>query len=49
MGGATAGRIPAQDTMTETSPGHPAHLRIVPREGHGISRKDISPNALRVL
>ena len=35
--------------MTETSPGHPSHLRIVPREGHGISRKDISPNALRVL
>jgi poly(A) polymerase len=23
--------------------------RIVPRDGHGISRKDISPNALRVL
>jgi poly(A) polymerase len=35
--------------MTETSPARPSPLRVVPREGHGISRKDISPNALRVL
>jgi len=35
--------------MTETNP-VPAHApRIVPRESHGISRKDISPNALKVL
>jgi poly(A) polymerase len=35
--------------MTETSPAISLSPRIVPREGHGISRKDISPNALRVL
>ena len=35
--------------MTETNP-VPAHApRIVPRETHAISRKDISPNALKVL
>ena len=35
--------------MTDTRPACPSPVRIVPREGHGISRKDISPNALRVL
>ena len=35
--------------MTDTSLAPPSQMRIVPREGHGISRKDISPNALRVL
>ena len=35
--------------MTEANP-VPTHApRIVPRESHGISRKDISPNALKVL
>jgi poly(A) polymerase len=35
--------------MTDTTLATPSPMRIVPREGHGISRKDISPNALRVL
>ena len=35
--------------MTETAPATVHEPRIVPREGHGISRKDISPNALKVL
>ena len=35
--------------MTDTRPACPSPVRIVPREGHGISRKDIRPNALRVL
>ena len=35
--------------MTETSSAFLRTPRIVPRDGHGISRKDISPNALRVL
>jgi poly(A) polymerase len=35
--------------MTESTLAGPAPPRIVAREGHGISRKDISPNALRVL
>ena len=35
--------------MTEISPVSPLSPRIVPRDAHGISRKDISPNALRVL
>jgi poly(A) polymerase len=35
--------------MTESTIAGPAPPRIVAREGHGISRKDISPNALRVL
>ena len=34
--------------MTETSIAIPPP-RIVARDAHGISRKDISPNALRVL
>ncbi|MDQ2702151.1 MAG: polynucleotide adenylyltransferase PcnB [Pseudomonadota bacterium] len=29
--------------------GAPLSLRVIPRDGHNISRKDISPNALRVL
>src|SRR5690606_21369754 len=29
--------------------GAPLSLRVIPRDGHTISRKDISPNALRVL
>src|SRR5690348_11798191 len=28
---------------------HPLQSRTIPRDGHTISRKDISPNALRVL
>ena len=35
-----------QDT-TEAARG--LHLRVIPRDSHPISRKDISPNALRVL
>lgn len=35
--------------MTETSPAHLNPPRIVSRDAHGISRKDMSPNALRVL
>ena len=35
--------------MTESTIAGPAAPRIVARDGHGISRKDISPNALRVL
>ena len=35
--------------MTETTAPGPHAPRIVPRDAHGISRKDISPNALRVL
>src|SRR5687767_1668887 len=35
--------------MTESSLILPTAPRIVPRAEHGISRKDISPNALRVL
>ncbi|MGE6334687.1 polynucleotide adenylyltransferase PcnB, partial [Stenotrophomonas sp. NPDC077659] len=27
----------------------PFSLRVIPRDQHTISRKDISPNALRVL
>src|SRR5688572_11535017 len=33
---------------TQTQP-IPTSLRIIPRDQHNISRKDISPNALRVL
>jgi poly(A) polymerase len=35
--------------MTEPHPHTPHQPRIVPRDAHCISRKDISPNALRVL
>ncbi|KFN41170.1 polynucleotide adenylyltransferase PcnB [Arenimonas oryziterrae] len=35
--------------MTETTSPLKLVPRIVPRDAHGISRKDISPNALRVL
>ena len=35
--------------MTESLPILPSQPRIVPRAEHGISRKDISANALRVL
>ncbi len=35
--------------MTDSNIAGPALPRIVARDGHGISRKDISPNALRVL
>lgn len=35
--------------MTETTPTSLRAPRVVPRDAHGISRKDISPNALRVL
>jgi poly(A) polymerase len=35
--------------MTETKIATLRSPRVVPREGHGISRQDISPNALRVL
>lgn len=33
--------------MPHTQTPHP--LRVIPREGHNVSRRDISPNALRVL
>ncbi len=35
--------------MTDTPNSHDALPLVVPRAEHGISRKDISPNALRVL
>ena len=35
--------------MSDSLPILPSQPRIVPRAEHGISRKDISPNALRVL
>jgi poly(A) polymerase len=35
--------------MTDASTASPTTPRIVARDAHGISRKDISPNALRVL
>ena len=37
--------------MTDTTPPSlPEHgLRVIPRDAHGISRKQMSPNALRVL
>jgi poly(A) polymerase len=35
--------------MTDSRIATPTHPLIVPRAEHGISRKDISPNALRVL
>jgi len=35
--------------MTETITASLRAPRVVPRDAHGISRKDISPNALRVL
>jgi len=44
--------MPSQDPIalpgTPPQP-RPPQLRIIPREAHTISRKDISPNALRVL
>lgn len=45
--------MPNQTQPDRTQPAHtrsiPVALRIVPRDQHPISRKDISPNALRVL
>ena len=35
--------------MTDTRPACPSPVRIIPRDQHNVSRKDISPNALRVL
>ena len=35
--------------MPTQTPSAPVTLRVVPRDQHPISRKDISPNALRVL
>jgi poly(A) polymerase len=35
--------------MTDSHSSGPHAPRIVPRDAHGVSRKDISPNALRVL
>jgi poly(A) polymerase len=35
--------------MTEPHPQPQHQPRIVPRDAHGVSRRDISPNALRVL
>ena len=37
------------DTLPDHAQSVPVALRIVPRDQHPISRKDISPNALRVL
>ena len=36
------------DTAASTSP-TPAGPHVIPRDVHGISRKQMSPNALRVL
>src|SRR3546814_3543507 len=36
-------------TLTESARSAAVTLRVVPRDQHPISRKDISPNALRVL
>ncbi len=35
--------------MPEQNPSSKPELRIIPRDQHNVSRKDISPNALRVL
>ena len=40
--------MPDQPTQTSTAAPQ-VSLRTIPRDGHPISRKDISPNALRVL
>src|SRR3546814_5950976 len=40
--------MPTQ-TLTESARSAAVTLRVVPRDQHPISRKDISPNALRVL
>ncbi len=39
--------MPIQDPPSPASA--PVALQVIPREGHNISRKDISPNAVRVL
>jgi poly(A) polymerase len=39
--------MPTQEPSTTA--GAPLQLRVIPRDAHTISRKDISPNALRVL
>ena len=39
--------MPIQES--NPSPVAPLQLRVIPRDSHPISRKDISPNALRVL
>ena len=39
--------MPKQENSS--TPGAPLSLRVIPRDAHTISRKDISPNALRVL
>ncbi len=44
--------MPSQDPATAAGNAlqpHPLQSRTIPRDGHTISRKDISPNALRVL
>lgn len=44
--------IPTDGPATITSQAHPTaavSLRVIPRDQHNISRRDISPNALRVL
>src|SRR5690606_3339663 len=38
--------MPIQDPPSQASP---VALQVIPRDGHNISRKDISPNAVRVL
>jgi poly(A) polymerase len=37
------------DALPSTNPAIAVQLRVIPREQHSISRKDISPGALRVL
>ncbi|MGN6111824.1 MAG: polynucleotide adenylyltransferase PcnB [Luteimonas sp.] len=42
--------MPSQDTANAAPPqSRPLQLHAIPRDAHTISRKDISPNALRVL
>jgi poly(A) polymerase len=42
--------MPANEPQSPVRvPHQPVSLRVVPREAHGISRRNISPNALRVL
>jgi poly(A) polymerase len=47
QGSGNAGSMRPED---QSAP-HPVHpsLRVIPRDEHNVSRKDISPNALRVL
>src|SRR6476646_3380054 len=46
----TAAGPPLSSAFTQTGPTQPAAVpRVIPRDQHSISRRSISPNALRVL